>query len=327
MDQLWKIYYQEMPEFIKVLIQTPSLQRLKDIGMNCGVEYTNFSFFQNSIPYSRYEHSIGVSLIVYHFTHDKKQTVAGLLHDIATPVFAHTIDFYHQDHLKQESTEFDTKKIIEQDQLLVSLLKEYDLTIEEVCNYHLYPLCDNDSPQLSADRLEYTLGNMYSYGFCTLKEIQNIFNDLKVNDLQNEIIFKHEEIAHFFTKKMLQYSHVYVMDEDRYAMEYLSYLIKKGIKKNVVSERDFYLKEKEFIDMLKKDQEINKLWKNYQKLNKVEHGKNTDYFCVKVFVKKRYIDVYVESKGRISTINQHINKEIQQFLQLDFNYFMYGKSE
>ena len=240
MDQLWKIYYQEMPEFIKALIQTPSLQRLKDIGMNCGVEYTNFAFFQNIIPYSRYEHSIGVGLIVYHFTHDKKQTVAGLLHDIATPVFAHTIDFYHQDHLKQESTEFDTKKIIEQDQLLVSLLKEYDLTIEEVCNYHLYPLCDNDSPQLSADRLEYTLGNMYSYGFCTLKEIQNIFNDLKVNDLQNEIIFKHEERAHFFTKKMLQCSHVYVMDEDRYAMEYLSYLIKKGIEKNVVSERDFY---------------------------------------------------------------------------------------
>lgn len=327
MDQLWKIYYQEMPEFIKALIQTPSMQRLKDIGMNCGVEYTNFAFFQNIIPYSRYEHSIGVSLIVYHFTHDKKQTVAGLLHDIATPVFAHTIDFYHQDHLKQESTEFDTKKIIEQDQLLISLLKEYDLTIEEVCNYHLYSLCDNDSPQLSADRLEYTLGNMYSYGFCTLKEIQNIFNDLKVNDLQNEIIFKHEEIAHFFTKKMLQCSHVYVMDEDRYAMEYLSYLIKKGIEKNVVCERDFYLKEKEFIDMLKKDQEIKKLWKNYQKLNKVEYGKNTDYFCVKVFVKKRYIDAYVENKGRISTINQHINKEIQQFLQLDFNYFMYGKSE
>ena len=327
MDQLWKIYYQEMPEFIEELIQTPSLQRLKDIGMNCGVEYTNFAFFQNIMPYSRYEHSIGVSLIVYHFTHDKKQTVAGLLHDIATPVFAHTIDFYHQDHLKQESTEFDTIKIIEQDQQLVSLLKEYDLTIEEVCNYHLYPLCDNDSPQLSADRLEYTLGNMYSYGFCTLKEIQNIFNDLKVNDLQNEIIFKHEEIAHFFTKKMLQCSHIYVMDEDRYAMEYLSHLIKKAIEKNVVCESEFYLKEKEFIDLLKKDQEIRKLWEKYQKLNKVEKGKNTDYFCVKVFAKKRYIDVIVENKGRISTIDQHINNEIQQFLQLDFDYYMYGKSE
>ena len=38
-------------------------------------------------------------------------------------------------------------------------------------------------------------------------------------------------------------------------------------------------------------------------------------------------DFAYEIKGRISTINQHINKEIQQFLQLDFNYFMYGKSE
>lgn len=327
MDQLWKIYYQEMPNFIKELIQTPSLQRLKDIGMNCGVEYTNFAFFQNIIPYSRYEHSIGVSLIVYHFTHDLKQAIAGLLHDIATPVFAHTIDFYHQDHLKQESTEFDTKKIIEQDQLLVSLLKEYNLTIEDVCNYHLYPLCDNDSPQLSADRLEYTLGNMYSYGFCTLKEIQNIFNDLKVNDLQNELIFKHEKIAHFFTKRMLQCSHIYVMDEDRYAMEYLSHLIKKAIEKNVVCESDFYLKEKEFIDLLKKDQEIKNLWENYQKLNKVEHGENKDYFCVKVFAKKRYIDAYIKNKGRISSIDSQINQEIQQFLQLNFNYYMYGKSE
>ena len=56
-------------------------------------------------------------------------------------------------------------------------------------------------------------------------------------------------------------------------------------------------------------------------------GKILIIFVSKFFVKKRYIDVYVENKGRISIINQHINKEIQQFLQLDFNYFMYGKSE
>lgn len=327
MDQLWKIYYQEMPNFIKALIQTPSMQRLKDIGMNCGVEYTNFAFFQNIIPYSRYEHSIGVSLIVYHFTHDLKQAIAGLLHDIATPVFAHTIDFYHQDHLKQESTEFDTKKMIEQDTLLVSLLKEYQLTIDEVCNYHHYPLCDNDSPQLSADRLEYTLGNMYSYGYCDLKGIKEIFNDLKVNDLENELIFKDEKIAKFFSKKMLQCSHIYIMDEDRYAMEYLSHLIKEAVDKGVVDEDDFYLKEKEFISLLKKDKTIKRLWDSYQKLNRIERGKNKDYFCVKVIAKKRYIDVYVENKGRISSINSQINQEIQQFLQLDFNYYMYGKSE
>ena len=144
MNNLWKIYEKEPLEFINSLIHVPSMQRLKDIGMNCGVEYTAFDFFSNIVPYSRYQHSIGVALIVYHFSHDLRQTVSGLLHDIATPVFAHTIDFYHQDHLKQESTELDTKKVIEQDTLLVSLLHKYHLTIEDVCNYHFLMYIPND---------------------------------------------------------------------------------------------------------------------------------------------------------------------------------------
>ena len=225
MNNLWKIYEKEHLEFINSLIHVPSMQRLKDIGMNCGVEYTAFDFFSSIVPYSRYQHSIGGALIVYHFTHDLRQTVAGLLHDIATPVFAHTIDFYHLDYLKQESTELDTKKVIEQDTLLVSLLHKYHLTIEDVCNYHLYPLDDNESPKLSADRLEYTLGNMYSYGFCDLEMIQMIYKDLKVNDKKDELIFKHEDKAVLFTKMMLKCSHVYICDEDRYAMQYLSFVI------------------------------------------------------------------------------------------------------
>lgn len=83
MNNLWKIYEKEPLEFINSLIHVPSMQRLKDIGMNCGVEYTAFDFFLNIVPYSRYQHSIGVALIVYHFSHDLRQTVAGLLHDIA----------------------------------------------------------------------------------------------------------------------------------------------------------------------------------------------------------------------------------------------------
>ena len=59
MNNLWKIYEKEHLEFINGLIHVPSMQRLKDIGMNCGVEYTAFDFFSNIVPYSRYQHSIG----------------------------------------------------------------------------------------------------------------------------------------------------------------------------------------------------------------------------------------------------------------------------
>ena len=92
MQELWKIYHHEIPEFLLDFMNTDVLQRLKDIGMNCGVEYTSFPLFKRCRTYSRYDHSLGVALIVWHFTGDMKQTIAGLLHDIATPVFAHTND-------------------------------------------------------------------------------------------------------------------------------------------------------------------------------------------------------------------------------------------
>ena len=60
---------------------------------------------QNRFFYSNLEHSIGVALIVWNFTKDKKQTLAGLFHDISTPVFKHCIDFLNGDYETQESTE------------------------------------------------------------------------------------------------------------------------------------------------------------------------------------------------------------------------------
>jgi len=88
------IYADETPLFIEQLVNTTEIRRLCDVGMHCGVEYANFPIYQQQkIPYSRLTHSVGVSKIVWNFTHDIRQAISGLLHDIATPVFAHTIDF------------------------------------------------------------------------------------------------------------------------------------------------------------------------------------------------------------------------------------------
>ena len=165
--RLWDIYHYEIPTFLADAAQTAEMQRLKDIGMNCGCEYTDFPIFANIEPYSRYDHSMGVALIIWHFTGDMAQAVSGLLHDIATPAFAHVIDFLHGDHLKQESTEQGTKSMIQSSVELCGMLRRYDLAVESVADYHIYPIADNDSPKLSADRLEYTLGNGVNFGIIT----------------------------------------------------------------------------------------------------------------------------------------------------------------
>ena len=100
-----------IPDYIMKYSEIPAMQRLKNIDMNCGVEKTNLPLFKNIQPYSRFIHSLRVACIIHHFTKDKKQALAGLFHDISTPVFSHTIDFMNHDHMHQESTEKNTKEL------------------------------------------------------------------------------------------------------------------------------------------------------------------------------------------------------------------------
>ena len=120
----------DFPEFLNKYIQLPLLQRLSGIGLLCGSDWTKL--FNNRFYYSRLDHSIGVALITWHFTHNKAQTIAGLLHDISTPVFSHVSDFRKGDALTQTATEEPTQALIRGDRELLKLLEEDGLTVAQV---------------------------------------------------------------------------------------------------------------------------------------------------------------------------------------------------
>ena len=171
------------PEFLNDYINTKEMQRLGYISVSCG---TIYSKLYDLGYYSSLSHSIGVALIIWHFTHDKKQTLAGLFHDIATPVFKHTIDFFNGDYMKQETTEKLTAKIIKNSTQISALLKRDKIRLKEVVDYHIYPIADNEIPKLSADRLEYTMSNALIVYKCeNLEKIREIYNSIDV--LKEEI--------------------------------------------------------------------------------------------------------------------------------------------
>ena len=155
--EYFKVLEPDFPEWIWEYINTEALFKQNYISVTCGTIYSDL--FESSYFYSSLDHSIDVALIIWHFTHDKKQTLAGLFHDIATPVFKHCIDFLNGDYMTQESTEDLTTEIISNSSEIMSLLKRDNIKLEEVNDYHKYPIADNDTPMLSADRLEYTLSN------------------------------------------------------------------------------------------------------------------------------------------------------------------------
>ena len=84
-EDILSIYEKDIPVFLVESLLSPAMKRIEHVGMHCGMEYTSFPIYKDLAPYSRGFHSLGVALITYRFTKDRKQALAGLFHDIAPP--------------------------------------------------------------------------------------------------------------------------------------------------------------------------------------------------------------------------------------------------
>lgn len=324
---LWNIYHPEMPDFIREMAATERLQRLDAVGMNCGCEYTNFPIFRDIEPYSRYGHSVGVGLIVWHFTGDVQQSVAALLHDIATPVFSHVVDFMNGDHVRQESTESQTTAMIASSSALQECLRHVGLQTHDVDDYHRFPVADNDTPRLSADRLEYTLGNVVNYGAGTRETVAKWYNNLVVGlneEGADELMFKDLQMAEAFSLAAIRMSHIYVSDEDRFSMQMLAELMAKHIRRGVLSEADLYTTEPQVIELLLRDPEAAADWQRYRAYHKMVTPTEQ---CTSHIIpaKKRYIDPFVQDKGRVSKLSSAFAEKLQQFLAVSFEVPVIGE--
>lgn len=317
-----------MPDFISRIAETYAMQRLNDIGMNCGCEYTNFPLFADLEKYSRLDHSVGCGLIVWHFTNDVKQSVAALLHDIASPAFAHVVDFMNGDHERQESTESMTSEFIDSSRELQDCLKKLELTTDDVADYHRYPIADNDTPRLSTDRLEYTLGNVVNYGICDQAQVARWYDNLVVGrneDDIEELMFRNKDIAEEFGFASLRTSSVYISDEDRYAMQMLALLIQKNIGRGVLTVNDLYSTETEVIRLLSSDIQAQADWQQFCSLHTMSPKINPYSEPIAIPAKKRHIDPYVNNQGRLSAISKSYNQSLRRFLLQNFDRPIFGE--
>ena len=314
------------PEWLNDYIETKELLKQRYISVTCGKIYSNL--FEIDFFFSSLDHSVAVALIVWHFTHDKKQTLSGLFHDIATPVFKHCVDFLNGDYMTQESTEDLTSKIIGSSKEIMDLLKRDNIKLEEVDDYHIYPVADNDTPKLSADRLEYSLSNtLLTYKLSDIDEINKIYNDVildKDEDGTLELSFKSKETALEFVKITSKLSIIYREDRTRYSMQLLADIIKKLSEDGLITKEDLYnKKESEIIEIIEnsKYKDIFNIWKNAKNI-KVSKEKPENVYFVHHGAKIRYIDPLV-NKRRISSISEEAKEEIDKNLSYDMNNYVY----
>ena len=324
------IYDTKAPAFLLRLAETPPLRRLQRVGMNCGCEYTSFPRFRGIERYTRFEHSLGAALIVWRFTADAAQSASALLHDIATPPFAHVVDFLRGDYLDQTATEEGTAQLIRQSAGIGAILSGLGLRAEDVEDYHRYPVADNNAPRLSADRLEYTIGNAVNFGLAAKEELAALFADISRDENEygeEELCFRTPEKAARFADIALSCSKIYVCDADRYAMETLAGLLRDALAAGVLTAPDLEGGEEALLEKLCADARFAARWRAFRALSRTERAEKPDgrQGWRMIRAKKRWIDPFISGRGRVSELFEERGAAMAAFLAEETDYYVRGE--
>jgi len=283
------------------LISTPAFLRLK------GIEQAGF--FEPHFPgsaKSRFEHSLGVFILLKKFGASLEEQVAGLIHDVSHGVFSHCLDYalgarFEKNHAYQDKI---LEKFIKKSEI-PGILKKHGLDLDFILNDKNFPLKEKPLPDLCADRIDYSLRDAVSMQIIEPGEVSYFLSNLFI---KNKFwVFKSfksaKEFTRFFFKmNRLVYSGVPSALMFRTVGDYLKYTLEKGY----ITDGDLYTTDREVLEKinryLKRDNQLKILWQRVN--NKVKFKIHSRKFNAHVFCKSRAVNPLFEDKGIIKRISE-----------------------
>ncbi len=142
------------------LIKSPSLQRLKGISQGA---HAPIFFKILKLPFSkcrvyRFEHSLGVFILLKIFGAPLEEQIAGLIHDLSIPVFSHSIDYAIKEGSETEHSFHDKihEKFVKNTEI-PQIIKKFGFKIDYILDDKNFPLKERPLPELCADRIDYSI--------------------------------------------------------------------------------------------------------------------------------------------------------------------------
>ena len=171
-DNIYGEFEIEEPILIE-LINSKPVQRLKGI-----IQQVIPTRFQRFPWFTRYEHSIGVMLLLRKLGATIEEQVSGLLHDVSHTAFSHMIDMLLYNDLDENFQDKNHENIIKNSEI-PKILENYNFDVNKISNPANFSLLEQPAPDLCADRVDYCLRDTYYWAnpekvnFC----ISNLINN------------------------------------------------------------------------------------------------------------------------------------------------------
>ncbi len=285
------------------IIATQTLQRLKEIDQA--------GYFEPHFPgsrHSRFEHSIGVCLLLKKYNAPLEAQIAGLIHDVSHSAFSHCIDYVLDTGSEKEQSHQDNvfDAFVKRSEI-PEILKKHHFDLDYILNDANFPLKETNLPDLCADRIDYSLREACVYGEIT--DANYFLNNLTAQD--GQWVFKSFESARKYAELFSKlnkwyYSGLATAIMFRTVGDYLRHALLKGY----ISEADLYTTDQIVLAKIEPhhtdDERLRLL---FDRMNMKIRVKNdlTD-FDVEIFCKSRAVDPLCldnEEIKRVSEIDPH----------------------
>lgn len=131
------------------LLNSSSVNRLRGIQ-----QYGIPRQYYEMPGFTRYDHSVGVMVLLKRLGAGLCEQISGLLHDVSHTAFSHVTDYVFGDSEKAQDARHKGYLLSTE---LPGILSKYGLDPEHVADIDAHPLLEQEAPDLCADRVDYAL--------------------------------------------------------------------------------------------------------------------------------------------------------------------------
>ncbi|PEJ07049.1 HD domain-containing protein [Bacillus wiedmannii] len=294
----------KVDQVVEELILSKPVQRLK------GIHQAGASYLMNeNWNVTRFDHSVGVMLLVKKLGGSVEEQIAGLLHDVSHTAFSHVIDYVF--HNEGESYHEEIFSSVVKNSEIPAILSKYGYNYEDILlDDSKWTLLERSAPELCADRVDYTLRDMYTYGYISLEEVHSFLEDVIAVD--GKMVLRSIEMAEWFAetyyKEVIDF---FMKPMNIYGNDMLAKTLKLALHKGVIHADDFLLEDDELISKLQhcSDPEVHALLSKVHPNVKVKEDRNNYDLYQKN--KVRLIDPPLLHEGKVvslSVVSENIKR-------------------
>lgn len=228
-------------EVLLALMESRPLSRLRKINQAGASQYL---FPWKNV--SRFEHSVGVMILLKRFGARLTEQVAGLLHDIPHTAFSHVADFVFQNERHEFHEMFHGPMI--HDTEIAGILKKFKISLT-VAHPERFGLLERKIPDLCADRIDYALRDYLAWKKDG-EAVRAKFDGLAVYN--SEFVFKNQYAAEAFASDYLDLDkHVWADPRETALYEILAEAIRHALEKGLLKQADFFTDDETVMHILK----------------------------------------------------------------------------